>query len=69
MWGMQEAFLKNLLESQADTLKKIKVELCSGKTGQKKLCRIKGHSIKKGTACLTLKDTKTGEIFKLNFIL
>ena len=67
MFGMNEAFLKSFLESQADTLKKVKVEMSAGKTGQKNLCRIKRYGIKKGGADLTLEDTTTGEQFKFNF--
>ncbi len=59
---MSSSMMQSLLKSQLKKLKKVKIEMRSGKDNSKNSYRIKDHSIDSQSACLTLENTETGEI-------
>ena len=62
---MNQKMIETLLKSQVGKLKKVQVEI--EKDGKKNLCQITNQDIKQGSATLFLKDTQSGEKFKINF--
>ena len=67
MFGMNQKMLETLLKSQLGKIKKLEVEIERG--SEKSVCKITDQNIQQGLATLYLRDTKTGEDFKLHFRL